>query len=149
MIWGGLVFSIVMAMTGGNPQAPTGPWLAQLVGFFVMTIPFTLYFTFSEASKHRATVGKRTLGISVSTVGGSRMTRGKALIRNGIKFLPWEIGHLVAQQSVYSEALEMPTWLWGAVALAFGVPLWWLVSLFVKGKTPYDRWTRTVVSISD
>jgi hypothetical protein len=58
--------------------------------------------------------GKRMLGLVVSGETGDRLAFGSALLRNGVKFVPWEFGHTVA--------------------------VWWLIAMMATGRTPYDRW---------
>ena len=140
VLWGGVVFGAVMIVSGGNPPRPASPWKAQAIGFLTMTLPVTLYFAFSEISALRGSIGKRILGLVVSRETGGRLSFGSALIRNGLKFVPWEFGHLVAQQAVVSGDSGVPGWVWGPVIVAFGGPAWWLIAMMTTGRTPYDRW---------
>jgi len=53
----------------------------------VLTIGAWLYCAFSESSAHRATIGKRILGLQVTTADGGRVSFGQATIRHFMKFL--------------------------------------------------------------
>jgi len=139
VLWGGVLFGAVMVATGGHPPRPTSPWTAQAVGFVTMTLPVTLYFAICESSAMRGSLGKRILGLAVSREGGGRLPLGSALLRNGVKFVPWEFGHTVAQQAVVSGDTGVPTWVWGAMIVAFGGPVWWVIAMMTTGRTPYDR----------
>lgn len=139
-LWGGVLFGAVMVATGGNPPQPANPWTAQGIGFLTMTTPVTLYFALCESSAMRGSLGKRILRLVVSTDGGDRLPFGYALLRNGVKFIPWEFGHTVAQQAVFSGDGGIPAWVWGPVIVAFGGPVWWLIAMMSTGRTPYDRW---------
>ena len=139
-LWGGVLFGTVMVATGGNPPPPTNAWMAQGIGFSTMTLPVTLYFALCESSAVRASLGKRILGLVVTRDTGERLPFGSALVRNGVKFVPWEFGHMVAQQVVFSGEAGLPTCVWGAVIVAFGGPVWWLITMMATGRTPYDRW---------
>jgi uncharacterized RDD family membrane protein YckC len=138
-LWGGLLFGIVMLASGGNPRPPAGPWAGQLLGLLTMTLPVVLYFTVCESAPMRGTLGKRALGLIVVDVEGQRLRPSAALLRNALKFLPWEFGHLVAQQSIHSGPEGFPAWVWLPALIAFGGPAWWVAALALRGRTPYDR----------
>ncbi len=140
-MWGGLIFLIVMTATDSKPSRFSGPWIAQAVGFLVATLPFTLYFALCESSHWQASVGKRVAKLRVRNRSGERLTFPRAFIRNAIKFVPWELGHTMAQQAFYSENESFPIWLWGPALISMIGPLWWIVSIFMTGDAPYDRWT--------
>ena len=144
--WGGILFGAVMVATSGRPPRPSGPWVGQAIGVLSMTLPVTLYFAICESSNMRASLGKRALGLMVTGAAGERLSFARAFIRTAIKFLPWEFGHLVAQQAAFSADSAFPVWLWGPVVTSFAGPVWWVASLVVTGRTPYDRWTAAVVA---
>lgn len=146
--WGTLLFGAVTIATGGDPPRPSGPWTAQGIGFLTMTLPVVLYFALSESSAWRGSLGKRALGLAVSQETGGRLPFGRALLRSSVKLAPWEIGHLVAQQAAFSGEGGFSGWVWGPVALAFLGPAWWLGALAARGRTPYDRWSRSRVGRS-
>lgn len=139
MVWAGVLFTLVLIVSGGEIQAPSGPWCAQLLGLLTMTLPVVAYFTLCEASALRGTPGKKAVGLSVLSDDGGRLGPGAAIVRNLVKFLPWEFGHLVAQQAAFSTAAGVPDWILPVMVVAFGVPLLWLIELFRTGRTPYDR----------
>jgi hypothetical protein len=139
VLWGGVLFGAVMLATGGHPPRPANPWTAQGVGFLTMTLPVTLYFALCESSAMRGSLGKRILGLAVSRETGGRLPFGSALLRNCVKFIPWELGHTVAQQAVFSGDSGLPNWVWGPMIVAFGGPVWWLIAMVTTGRTPYDR----------
>ena len=70
--------------------------------------------------------------------------------RAAIKFLPWEVGHVFANQmfahSVRTPDAPVPWWFWLLFAVSMGGALLYAASLFLgEGTTPYDRLTRTRV----
>ena len=140
VLWGGVLFGAVMIATKGNPPQPENPWQAQGIGFLTMTLPVTLYFALCESSAMRASLGKRVLGLIVSRETGGRLAFRSALLRNAVKFVPWEFGHTVAQQAAFSGEGGFPAWVLGPAIVALVGPLWWLVAIVVTGRTPYDRW---------
>ncbi len=139
VLWGGVLFGIVMIATSGNPPQPENPWHAQAIGLLTMTVPVTLYFSLCESSPLRASLGKRVFGLVVSMEAGERLLFRSALLRNAVKFVPWEFGHTVAQQAAFSGEAGFPAWAWGPAAVALAGPVWWLVAMIVTGRTPYDR----------
>ena len=149
VLWGGVLFGGVMVATGGNPPRPASPWTAQGIGLLTMTLPVTLYFAFFESAATRGTLGKRILGLAVSRETGGRLPFASAFLRNGLKFIPWEFGHMVAQQAAFSGDGGLPTWVWGPAIVAFGGPVWWLVAMMATGRTPYDRWAGARVAPSE
>lgn len=144
-LWGGLLFGAVMLFSGGRPRQPGNPWIAEGLGFLLMTLPVTVYFAFCESSPWRATIGKRVLALRVSDRSGDPLSFGTALLRNAIKFVPWECGHNLAHQAAYGWEGEFPAWLWGPAVVAAAGPLWWIGGLLAGGRTPYDIWTGTRV----
>src|SRR5262245_437333 len=147
-IWGGAIFGAVMIATGGKPPQPGGPWAGQAMSFLTMTVPFTLYFALCESSPMRASLGKRALGLVVCRETGGRLSFGSALLRNAAKFTPWEFGHTVAWQGLFSGEGGFPGWVWGPVFIAFVAPVWWLVAMIATGRAPYDRWAFARVEIA-
>lgn len=139
--WGGALFGLVMFVTAGQPTPPPSPWVGQVIGFLAMTAPVTLYFAAFESSAFQATPGKRLLGLRVLDERGERLHFGHALLRNGLKFVPWEAGHTVAQQAFYSGETGLPAWVLLFAVISFAGPLWWLGALATTGRTPYDRWS--------
>jgi uncharacterized RDD family membrane protein YckC len=149
VLWGGVLFAAVMIATSGNPPRPENPWTGQAIGVLSMTVPVTLYFALCESSAMRASLGKRMLGLVVTRETGGRLLFGAALLRNAVKFVPWEFGHTVAQQAAFSGEGGLPAWVWGPAAVALVGPLWWLISMIATGRTPYDRWALARIVPSD
>lgn len=148
VLWGCMLFGGVMIAASGNPPRPENPWAAQAIGLLTMTVPVTLYFALCEGSAWRASLGKRALGLVVSRETGERLPLRSALLRNAVKFVPWECGHTLAQQAVFSGDGGLPAWVWGPAAVALVGPVWWLVAMFATGRTPYDRLTSARVAWS-
>lgn len=147
-LWGGVVVAAVMIATGGNPPRLENPWKAQAIGFLSMTAPVTLYFAFCESSSMQASLGKRILGLVVTREIGGRLLFRSSLLRNALKFVPWELGHTVAQQAAVSGEGGFPAWVWGPATVALVGPAWWLASMIATGRTPYDRWALARVARS-
>jgi uncharacterized RDD family membrane protein YckC len=76
-----------------TPLFSRSPIIAELTGFFMITLPVGLYFVFCESSKWQGTWGKRKLGVCVVDNNGQRINLLRSTTRTIIKFLPWEIAH--------------------------------------------------------
>lgn len=135
-----LVFPDLTSVLFANPLS------AQLTGFVILTLPVTLYFALFEASDWQATWGKRHRGLKVTGLDGKRLTRLRALARNVLKFIPWELAHACIWQ--ISFAGEEPSPL-----ISIGFILVWVlvganvVSLWIspRQQTLYDRLAGTCV----
>lgn len=65
----------------------------DLVVFATLIFPVILYFSLQESSARQATIGKRKQGLMVINANGRRLSTGRALLRSGLKFLPWQMAH--------------------------------------------------------
>jgi uncharacterized RDD family membrane protein YckC len=148
VLWGGVICGAVMIANGGKPQQLGSPWAGQAISFLTITVSFTLYLALCESSPMRAALGKRALGLVVSQETGGRLSFGSALLRNAVKFTPWEFGHIVFWQLFFSGEEGFPARVWGPAAIPFLGPVWWLVAIIASGRTPYDRWASARVRIA-
>jgi uncharacterized RDD family membrane protein YckC len=71
----------------------TSAEVAQLTGFVLITLPVIIYFVLGESTKGMGSIGKRKLGLAVVDHKGERIRIFRSLIRNLIKFTPWELAH--------------------------------------------------------
>ena len=149
VLWAGILFGIVMLSFSGQPPGPSGPWRAQAIGFFTMTLPIVFYFSICEASVWQASIGKRILSLRVADANANRVTFSRVLLRNAVKFAPWELGHLVANQAIFSSSSTIPAWVYIPMVLSFVIPLWWIISIFIHGDSPYDRVTGIRITLID
>lgn len=134
----GLEASPLRAVLNAAAQQPGG---AELIGFLSLTLPVILYFAMSEASTKRATIGKRALGIAVVDVHGRRLTRLRALIREAVRYTPWELSHaLIWRVAISPVRGSAPAWLIAGFAVVYALVLLYLVSLFIgrRHRTVYD-----------
>ena len=72
---------------------------SQWLVFFTSVLPITLLFTFLDY-KHDGSFGKTKAGLELVY---RRKTVQASLVRNTIKFLPWQIGHMGTIHGFYSE----------------------------------------------
>ena len=72
---------------------------SQWLVFFTSVLPITLLFTFLDYTKN-GSFGKTKAGLQLFY---KKKTVQASLIRNAIKFLPWQIGHMGTIHGFYSE----------------------------------------------
>ena len=72
---------------------------SQCLVFFTSVLPITLLFTFLDYTKN-GSFGKAKAGLQLVY---KKKTVQSSLIRNAIKFLPWQIGHMGTIHGFYSE----------------------------------------------
>ncbi len=119
---------------------------AQLIGFVLVTLPVTLYYAFSESSPKQGTFGKQKQTIKVADANGSQISFFRALMRNLLKFLPWEISHTAIWQiNFYPDTNPI------IINLGFGL-VYLLIGLNIASmlttkthQTIYDLITKTFV----
>lgn len=107
LVWLSLVFVAV-----GIPQLVgwidlAGIWsrpLAADVAVTLLTVaPYLAYLVITEAGPARATWGKRRVGLTVHEPTGT-IALGQVLVRNIVKVLPWQFGHMSAMRFAVTEA---------------------------------------------
>ena len=72
---------------------------AQALTFFISVLPIMLYFTFLDYAKN-GSFGKSKAGLRLVY---QKKTIQASFIRNLIKFLPWQLGHMGTIHGVYSD----------------------------------------------
>jgi len=119
------------------------PWRRQLLGFALLTLPVVLWFAAWEAGARGATPGKRRMGISVRTRDGDRLTLGRSLARNALKFTPWELSHAALWRipGWPLEVTHVPLVPLILLAAAWALVGAWLVGALLgpPGAATYDR----------
>lgn len=105
------LFGIMMALSSMQlvTLGSVHPVKGQVVGFLTLTLPVVLYCIFTEAGSKHATFGKRIMKIEIM---GNPLTIGEIVLRNVIKFLPWEFAHAGVLWINYIKTPETPLWIW-------------------------------------
>lgn len=139
--YAGILFLLVTTFRPiENMLRTSNPIIAQLIGFFTLTLPVFIYFYLSEKGSHRATIGKRITKIQVSST-------GSILKRNLFKFLPWEIAHLGVHWIFYysNNNIETPFWVWFCLITPQAAVFLYCISIiWSNGKSSiYDKWSQT------
>lgn len=130
---------LLTALTWAAAHTFAGPALAalfanplsgQLTIVATVTLPVVLYFALLESSPWQATWGKRRVGLRVVSVDGDRLSRGRALARSLVKFIPWELAHTCLWRVPgWPLASQEPPW---PVYVGFGL-MWLLVIVYLAG----------------
>lgn len=100
---------MILASLGIVKLEELHPVQGQLIGFLTLTLPVVLYFILFEIGRSHATPGKRAMKIEVI---GTPLTTGQIILRNVIKFLPWELAHAGILWINYINSPETPLWIW-------------------------------------
>ena len=141
-----VILGVVVARTPAGPGFRAlfdNPNSAEATAFLLLVVPVLLYFAIFESSTRQATWGKRVLRLRAMTTSGERAGFLRALWRNALKLLPWELTHACLWR--------IPGWpfdpqtppLWINVGL---VLVWVIVAVYVislafsrTGQTLYDH----------
>jgi len=124
------------------------PLTAELLGFFLLTLPVVLYFALFEASPLRATLGKRALRLAVVELNGFRLSTRRALLREAVRFLPWELSHaLLWRVALGPHGGSIVWWVTAGFGVVYALVLIYLVTLFIgsQHRTVYDRLAGSIV----
>ena len=112
------------------------PVIGELIAFATLTLPVILYFVISENSEYAGTIGKRKMGVQL-------------LIRNCIKFLPWELAHFFIYRLFYFNSITetTPGWVLTGLTVSQGLAIIYLLFIiFAKdNRSVYELLSQTRV----
>ena len=119
IIYAGFLLGIVTLIysISGETYSNQSPIKGQLLGFLTLTIPVILYFTLMESHKGQATIGKLIFKLKVTDEQFGKPNFKRLLLRNTLKFTPWEIAHFGVHWSFYfsGQDIQPPFWVWLAL----------------------------------
>ena len=125
------------------------PVAGELIAFITLTMPVILYFTLFENGKYAGTIGKRKLGLHVVSNRLTKASPGQLLIRNCIKFLPWELAHFFIFQLFYFNSTNKTTPDWVMTGLIISQLLAVIYLLFMifnkNNRSIYESFSQTRV----
>lgn len=121
----------------------------QLLGFTTLTLPVILYFTLWENGRYAGTPGKRRTGLQVVSANSAKAHPGQLLLRNCVKFLPWETAHFfIFRLSHFTRSkVPPPDWvLMGLIASQVLALLYLICLVFNKtNRSVYEIFSSTRV----
>lgn len=110
-----------------------------------LIIPVVLYSIIMESSKKHATLGKMKIKLMVASTKSNKVKLWQVVIRNIIKFLPWQLAHMAIFHSFTLHWEFAP--LWTAIMIIVDIlPFVWIGFLFRKDhRGIHDLIAKTVV----
>lgn len=110
-----------------------------------LLVPVVLYSIIMEWGKNHATIGKMKMKLMVASTKTNPIKLWQIIIRNIIKFLPWQLAHMAIFHSFTLEQEFTP--LWTAIMIIVNIlPLIWIGFLFRKDhRGIHDLIAKTVV----
>ena len=91
--------------------------VAELTGFITLTLPVILYFVLTENSKYAGSLGKRKFKLQVVSITSNKASISRLIVRNCIKFLPWELAHFFIFRLFYFIKIKSETPQWVLIGL--------------------------------
>lgn len=122
----GIVISIYIFFFKGIPEMNESQ--SQQIALFTSIIPLVLIFSYLDYSKN-GSIGKRKAGLKLVY---KQKSIKASLIRNCVKFLPWQIGHMSTIHGMYTNFDSLAIILC-IVSITFGLLLF-LMAFFTKDK---------------
>ncbi|HEY1391004.1 MAG TPA: RDD family protein [Ktedonobacterales bacterium] len=141
-----VIVGVVVARTSAGPGFRAlfdDPNSAEATAFLLLVAPVLLYFAIFESSRWQATWGKRVLGLRAMTTSGKRAGFLRALWRNALKLLPWELTHACLWRipGWPFDPQTPPLWINMGLILVWVIVAVYVISLLVSrtGQTLYDH----------
>lgn len=82
--------------------APDFSELGMNLVSLILILPAILYFVITEAGEKHATFGKRKMKLYVTTI-DTKLHLWQIIVRNLIKFLPWQAAHMMIFHGIVSK----------------------------------------------
>jgi uncharacterized RDD family membrane protein YckC len=115
LLFSGLVYYSILLFADSSYGLThaTAAYVSGIAAIAFLIIEAWLYCAFTESSSHRATVGKRIVGLQVVTASGDKLSFGQATVRHFMKFLSLftaAVGFMMAGWTKRRQALhDMPS----------------------------------------
>jgi len=142
-----LFFLLINSLSGITEWLFSDRIRAQLTGFFLITLPVSLYFALSESSNQQATWGKKRMGLVVTDTTRARISLWRSLARTFLKFIPWELSHILIWQINFAPQSNSALINYGFILVYLLIGLN-IASLLMtkKHQTLYDLLAKTYVT---
>jgi uncharacterized RDD family membrane protein YckC len=127
------------------------PNSAEATVFVFLVLPVLLSFARFESSASRATPGKLRIGLTVVDQQGARISFARAVLRNALKLVPWEVAHASIWRipGGFAGGLRagLPAGVQVGLIAVYVIAGVYAVSLLItpQGRTLYDVLSGTVV----
>ncbi|MBC1374399.1 RDD family protein [Listeria sp. FSL L7-1699] len=114
-----------------------------------LIVPVVLFSIITESSKAHATLGKMKTRLRVSSTKSETVKLWQIIVRNIVKFLPWQLAHMTIFHSFILKWEFTP--LWTVIMIVVDIlPIVWIGFLFRKDhRGIHDLIAKTVVTESD
>ncbi|MDQ3455758.1 MAG: RDD family protein [Actinomycetota bacterium] len=110
------------------------PVAADAVAFLFSVLPVWVYLSVTEGGALQATWGKRWTRLRVIAADGGEPGPGRAVIRNAVKLLPWELAHLAVARLILG--VDQQVTIGVTYALSVLIPV---VSVVMMARDPLRR----------
>lgn len=110
------------------------PVATDAVAFLISVLPVWVYLSVTEGGAQQATWGKRRTRLRVIAADGGAPGRGRAVIRNAVKLLPWQLAHLAVARWILR--VDQPATIGVSYALSVLIPV---VSVVMMVRDPLRR----------
>ena len=143
--------TLSLLLTGNNLEPVSTieeKFRGHAIAFVTLTLPVWFYFTLQESGPKSATIGKRLVKLEVQSVENKKPSLSSIALRNGLRFLPWELSHIAIWYVPGRPFVDaMPVLNLAICLAAILVSVSYILMLFLgAGRTPYDRLSRTCVT---
>jgi uncharacterized RDD family membrane protein YckC len=120
---------------------------AHLIGFLTLILPVLIYFISSELGVSSNTLGKRIVGLKVVSMDNQKLTVNQVVLRNVVKFLPWEYAHILVYILILVPKDADSQLLIFGLILANIIPLVYLAMIVLRKdhRGPHELVSRTIV----
>jgi len=141
------LFLLINSLSGITDWLFSDRIRAQSTGFFLITLPGSLYFALSESSNQQATWGKKRVGLMVIDSNGARINFWRSLARTFLKFIPWELSHILIWQINFSPQSGSTLINYGFILVYVLIGINMASLLVTKNhQTLYDLLTKTYIT---
>jgi uncharacterized RDD family membrane protein YckC len=141
----GLTTLIYRFVLGATPVFDI--FTAHLIGFVTLILPVLVYFIVSELGVSSNTLGKRIVGLKVASMDNKKLTIKQVIMRNIIKFLPWEYAHILVYILILVPKAADSQLLIIGLIIANIIPLVYLALIVFRKdhRGPHELVSRTIV----
>ncbi|KAF1305205.1 RDD family protein [Candidatus Enterococcus willemsii] len=131
LLWAGFLFIIMMSLYYFLGSIPTfNEWRMNLLSL-TMFGPVFIYSLVTETSNQHATIGKSWMKLVVNSTNNQPIRFRQILVRNIIKYLPWQYAHMLIFRGFALNWELDPFWL-GMFVLTYILPISWFVVVVIR-----------------